>query len=74
MKTFVQSPQRRQKGAATVVVLALLSIVLLYLGINAHSVSNLQRELKVLEKEQIKRLSASVTNSVSKVTSQSVTR
>jgi hypothetical protein len=58
MKVLFPSSPRQRQGAVTILVLAFLSIVLIYLSINAHSISNLQRELRTLEREQIKRLQA----------------
>jgi hypothetical protein len=64
MKTRVQYSRRREKGLATITMLALLSIVITYLSVNMRSIDHLHRELKVLEQEQIKRLNdrAAATN------------
>jgi len=57
MKLLAQQPRRRQQGMAVIVVLALLGIMLLYVGVNTRSLRDLGRELKLLERQQIKRLS-----------------
>lgn len=75
MKIRIQS-RRCEQGMATVVMLSLLSIILIYLSINVRSISNLEREVKLVEQKQIKRLnvSAGATNAVVKaVPSQSIT-
>jgi hypothetical protein len=66
MKILVSSPRRREQGMATIVVLALLSIVLIYVAANVRSLDILGRELKLVEKQQIRRLNAraGVTNNV----------
>jgi hypothetical protein len=60
MKLLAQSPRRREQGVAVIVVLALLAIMLLYAGANTRSLRDLGRELKLLERQQIKRLNARV--------------
>lgn len=67
MKILIQS-RRREQGMATVVMLFLLSIILIYVSINMRLISTLEREVKVLEQKQIKRLnvSAGATNAVVK--------
>jgi len=68
MKIPVSSPQRRQNGVAIVVILALLSIMLLYITANVRSLHHLGRELRLLEQRQIQRLERSQTNAPSPAT------
>jgi hypothetical protein len=49
-------PKRRQSGSAVVVVIALLAILLVYVAGNIRTLSNLARELRLLERQQIRRL------------------
>ncbi len=65
MKIRVSPPRQRQKGVALVVILALLSIMLLYVTANTRSLYHLGRELKLLEQRQIQRLERSQTNTPS---------
>lgn len=52
----VSSPPRRQSGSAVIVVMALLAIILIYVAGNLRTLTNLGRELKLLERQQIRRL------------------
>lgn len=52
--------RRRESGMAVIVVLALVSILLLYVACNIRTLSNLGQELKLLERRQIRRLELSV--------------
>ena len=62
------SPRRRQQGTAMIVVLALLAIVLIYVGDNLKTLHHLSRELKLVERHQTRRLEAlSRTNFVEKL-------
>jgi hypothetical protein len=45
-----------QRGVAVIVVLALLAIILLYVGANARTLYYLGRELKLVERQQLQRL------------------
>ena len=64
----VPSPRRRQQGTAMIVVLALLAIILIYVGDNLKTLHHLSRELKLVERHQTRRLEAlSHTNSVEKL-------
>jgi len=67
MKILIPSPQQRKSGVAVVVVLALLSIMLLYVAANVRSLHHLGRELKLLERQQVHRLNlrATATNPLS---------
>ena len=63
-------PPRRQSGSAVIVVMALLAIILIYVAGNLRTLTNLGRELKLLERQQIHRLQnvAPKTNSVPAIT------
>jgi len=52
------SHKGRQGGMAVIVVLALLSIMLLYLAASIRSLNSLDRELKLLDQRQTRRLAA----------------
>ena len=52
----VSSPPRRQSGSGVIVVMALLAIILIYVAGNLKTLANLGRELKLLERQQIRRL------------------
>jgi hypothetical protein len=62
MKTFIASAsarsKQRQGGVAVIVMLALLSILLIYITANVRSLAVLQRELSLTEQRQIQRLKA----------------
>ena len=49
-------PRRGERGSAVIVVIALLAIVLLYLGANVRTLNSLGRELKLIERQQTRRL------------------
>ena len=55
----------RESGSAVIVVMALLAILLVYMAGNLRTLTNLGRELKLLERQQIRRLqtAAAKTNS-----------
>jgi hypothetical protein len=63
-------PQRREQGMASVIVIAFLAIILIYVSVNARSIICLEREVKLVEKQQIKRLNVryGATNATSVVT------
>jgi hypothetical protein len=62
MKTQI-SKNRRQGGLAVIIMLALLSIILVCVGANLKALSTLNRELKLVDQHQVRRLNAlSVTN------------
>ncbi len=46
----------RQSGSAVIVVMALVAIILVYVAGNLKTLANLGRELKLLERQQIRRL------------------
>ena len=62
MKLTVSTTSRR-RGIAIIVMLALISILILYVAANLHAISSLGRELKLTERHQLQRLNAlSATN------------
>ena len=63
-------PRRRQAGSAVIVVMALLAIILVYLAANLRTLDSLGRELKLLERQQTRRLqtATATTNSPSATT------
>jgi hypothetical protein len=68
--------RKGEEGTAVIVVVALLSIILLYIAANARTLHYLGRELKIIEKQQIRKLATAgpTTNSVQTlVTTNSVT-
>lgn len=48
--------RRRQTGSAVIVVMALLAIILVYVAGNLRTLNTLDRELKLLERQQTRRL------------------
>jgi hypothetical protein len=48
--------RRQQSGSAVIVIMALLAILLLYMAYNLQTLANLGRELRLLERQQIRRL------------------
>lgn len=58
--------RQAQRGVAVIVVLALLAIILLYIGANARTLYYLGRELKLIERQQLQRLAQPLprTNSI----------
>ncbi|MGD0258914.1 MAG: hypothetical protein ABSD29_03725 [Verrucomicrobiota bacterium] len=67
---YVSLPRRRQAGSAVIVVMALLAIILVYLAANLRTLDSLGRELKLLERQQTRRLqtATATTNSPSATT------
>jgi hypothetical protein len=62
MKLITPTAHRRD-GVAVVVMLALISILVIYVAANLRSISDLDRELKLTERHQLQRLnSLSATN------------
>jgi hypothetical protein len=47
---------RRESGSAVIVIMALLAILLLYMAYNIQTLANLGRELRLLERQQTRRL------------------
>lgn len=80
MKTALQinRSQRRQGGVAVIVMLVLLSLIVAYVAANIRTLNFLQKELKLTEQRQIRRLNAmrppvellSITNAAVTVTNQ----
>jgi hypothetical protein len=65
MKTLREhSGRRSERGMATVVFIALLAIMLILVTAESRALIQLRREVKLLQKQQIKRLDLSQTNSV----------
>jgi len=54
--------KRRQGGMAVIVMLALLSIMLIWIGASMRSLNRLHTEIKLLEHRQIQRLANFNTN------------
>lgn len=55
-------PKRSEAGSATVVFIALLSIMVILVAINGKALFRLHREVHFIEQQQVKRLNASQTN------------
>jgi hypothetical protein len=55
MKLQFQPTRRQQQGMAVIVVVALLGILLVYVGANVRSLSGLGQELKLLERQHLQR-------------------
>jgi len=49
---------RRNEGMAVIVVLILVSIIMIYLAFNLHTLACLDRELRLLDRQQTRRLQA----------------
>jgi hypothetical protein len=60
-----------ERGMATVIFIALLGIMLILVAAESRALFYLHREVKFLEQQQIKRLNAPTTNTVSITTSAS---
>ena len=56
--------RRSKRGMVTVVFIALLAIMLILVTVESRSLIRLRREVKLLQKQQVKRLNLSQTNSV----------
>ena len=66
MKIQVQHLHRnRERGMATVVFIALLAIMMILVTAESRALIQLHREVRFLEQQQIKRLNAPPTNSIS---------
>jgi hypothetical protein len=63
--------KRGEDGMATVVFIALLAIMLILVTAESCALFNLHREVRLLEKQQLKRLNPPATNTVSTITSAS---
>jgi hypothetical protein len=51
-------PPRRQSGSAVIVIIAILAILLIYVAGNLRTLANLGRELRLVERQQTRRLRA----------------
>jgi len=63
-----EAPRRRKQsegGMATVLFIALLAIMMVFITVETSSIIRLHREVKLLEQQQVKRLGDSQTNAVS---------
>ena len=58
----VSAQRRHQNGMAVIVVLALVSILLIYLAFNLGTLARLRRELRLLERQQTRRLQVGATS------------
>jgi hypothetical protein len=56
--------RRSERGMVTVVFIALLAIMLILVTVESRSLIRLRREVKLLQKQQVKRLNLSQTNAV----------
>lgn len=54
----------RQRGTAVVVLLAMLAIMMILVAANGRTIFHLQRELRLIERQQVQRLNAAQTNAV----------
>jgi hypothetical protein len=57
-----------ERGMATVIFIALLAIMMILVTAESRALIQLHREVRFLEKQQIKRLNAPMTNSISTAT------
>ncbi len=55
--------RRGQQGSAVIIMITLLAVVFIYVGGNARTLNHLNQELKLLERQQTRRLQACDTNS-----------
>ena len=58
MKTVAPRSRQRERGIAVVVVLAILSILLMVIASNLCHLNDLGREIRLIEKKQIRRIEA----------------
>jgi hypothetical protein len=58
----IVSRPHRQSGSAVLIFITLLAIMLMLIAANGSALLHLHRELKLLDQRQIKRLTASQTN------------
>ena len=77
MKIFIKAESgkrkadSRERGMATVLFIALLAIMMILVTAESKALFNLHREVKFLEQQQIKRLNAPPTNTISTAISKS---
>jgi hypothetical protein len=65
------APKRGEDGMATLIFITLLAIMLILVTAESRALFNLHREVRLLEKQQLKRLNPPATNTVSTATSAS---
>jgi hypothetical protein len=65
----IQRKHSDERGLATVVFIALLAIMLILVTAESRALFQLHREVKFLERQQLKRLNPPTTNTVSTATS-----
>jgi len=58
LRHLVPTPRRRQEASAVIVVILLLAIVFIYIGANLRTLHLLSRELRLIERQQVRRLQA----------------
>jgi hypothetical protein len=61
------APKRSEGGSITLVFVVLLTIMMILVTAEVRALNNLHREVKFLEKQQIKRLNGSPTNVITNV-------
>jgi hypothetical protein len=64
--------QGNEGGSATIIFITLLAIMVILVAANSKSLFLLDREVKLLEQQQVKRLNDSQTNSVAVVESPAI--
>jgi hypothetical protein len=64
----IQRKKFGEQGMATVIFIALLAIMMILVTAESRALFTLHREVKFLERQQIKRLDATTTNTVSTAT------
>lgn len=64
------APKHSEGGSITLVFVVLLTIMMILVTAEVRALNNLHREVKFLEKQQIKRLNGSPTNVITNVISQ----
>jgi len=73
----LRSPRapRNEDGMAVIVVIALFAIMLLFLGGTAHSLNQLRQDMRVIERQQLRRLQQPyvLTNAIATTNTPSVT-
>jgi hypothetical protein len=60
--------RRTESGMATVLFIALLAIMMVFVMVESRSIIRLHQEVKLMEQQQIKRLNSPATNAVSTAT------
>ena len=63
------APKRSEGGSATVIFIALLTIMMILVTAEMRALIHLRQEVKFLEQQQLKRLNGSPTNNVAATTS-----